>query len=92
MTTQEELIKKSQTTKSNYEQLFKSYTGTEVLNDLSKRFFVFTSTIPTGKIDPYELAYAEGQRSVVLWLLSMKEPEEKQNPNDILAQISTEPT
>ena len=45
MTTQEELIKKSQTTKSNYEQLFKSYTGTEVLNDLSKRFFVFTSTI-----------------------------------------------
>ena len=92
MTTEEELLKKSLMTKSNYEQLFKSHTGTQVLNDLSKRFHVFTSTIPTGDIDPYELAYAEGQRSVVLWLLSMKEPKEKENPNNILAQISTEPT
>jgi hypothetical protein len=92
MTTEEELVKKSLMTKSNYEQLFKSYLGEKVINDLSKRFHVFTSTIPTGKIDPYELAYAEGQRSVILWLLSMKEPEKEENPNDILAQISTEPT
>ena len=43
------------------------------LDDLKKRFHYNATTVKTGTIDPHELAYAEGQRSVVLFLIAMGE-------------------
>lgn len=47
--------------------------GQIVLDDLKKRFHIHSTTVKTGTLDPYELAYAEGQRSVVLFLIAMGE-------------------
>ena len=47
--------------------------GQQVLEDLKKRFHYHTTTASNEKIDSHELAYAEGQRSVVLFLIGMGE-------------------
>ena len=47
--------------------------GSLVLEDLKKRFHYNTTTASNEKIDSHELAYAEGQRSVVLFLIGMGE-------------------
>lgn len=47
--------------------------GQIVLDDLKKRFHYNSTTVKTGTIDSHELAYAEGQRSVVLFLIAMGE-------------------
>ena len=47
--------------------------GQQVLEDLKRRFHYNTTTASNEKIDSHELAYAEGQRSVVLFLIQMGE-------------------
>ncbi len=47
--------------------------GQQVLQDLKRRFHYNTTTASNEKIDSHELAYAEGQRSVVLFLIAMGE-------------------
>lgn len=47
--------------------------GQQVLEDLKRRFHYNTTTASNEKIDSHELAYAEGQRSVVLFLIGMGE-------------------
>ena len=47
--------------------------GSQVLEDLKKRFHYHSTTVRTDVIDVNELAYAEGQRSVVLFLIQMGE-------------------
>ena len=47
--------------------------GQQVLTDLKRRFHYHSTTVKTDVIDPNELAYAEGQRSVVLFLIQMGE-------------------
>ena len=42
--------------------------GQRVLEDLQARYGFYT---PTFSADPYESAYREGQRSVVLFLMSL---------------------
>ena len=50
--------------------------GHKVLNDLAARFHIHGSTFTN---DPCETAYREGQRTVVLFLLSMlREQKEKE--------------
>jgi hypothetical protein len=50
--------------------------GHKVLNDLAARFHIHGSTFSA---DPHETAYREGQRTVVLFLLSMlREQKEKE--------------
>ena len=52
--------------KQNYQVLFASDDGQKILDDLQKRFHVDQSTFST---DALEMAYLEGQRSVILFIL-----------------------
>lgn len=56
--TQEEIMKA-------YMQVFKSNNGQIILNDLASRFFMYSSTLSA---DSNEMAFREGQRSVLLFL------------------------
>lgn len=50
-----------------YQNTFNSEDGQRVLYDLMKTLFIFKSTMDP---NPHELAYNEGQRSVILRILS----------------------
>jgi len=52
--------------KQNYQVLFATDDGTKVLDDLQKRFHVDQTTFST---DALEMAFLEGQRSVMLFIL-----------------------
>ena len=59
-----------------YRVVFNNDDGHQVLNDLAARFHIHGSTFSA---DPNETAYREGQRTVVLFLLSMlREQKEKE--------------
>jgi hypothetical protein len=47
----------------SYKQVFNTTDGKKVLEDLEKRFFMHSSIF---SVDPYETAYREGCRSVIL--------------------------
>lgn len=49
-----------------YRELFSSNEGKEVLQDLCKSCSIYTSTMDA---NPYEMAYKEGARSVILRIL-----------------------
>jgi|TARA_B100001094_G_C18188762_1_gene805673 hypothetical protein len=66
----EEELKRLHAMYANFAQ---NAVGQIVLDDLKKRFHFNSTTVKTGTIDPHELAYAEGQRSVVLFLIAMGE-------------------
>ena len=51
-----------------YKQVFTSDQGEQLLEDLGVRFCENSSTFSP---DPYETAYREGQRTVVLFIKSM---------------------
>ena len=55
--------------KKNYEYIFNTDEGKEVLVDLEKRCLYHTTTNVKG--DSHESAYMEGQRSVLLFIKSM---------------------
>jgi len=52
-----------------YKQTFQDGVGEEVLLDLLERFYLMGPLVRTKKIDPLDLAYNEGQRNVVLYIL-----------------------
>ena len=55
--------------KQNYEIIFGSDEGKQVLTDLEKRCHYHSTTNVKG--DSHECAYMEGQRSVILFIKSM---------------------
>ena len=55
--------------KKNYEYIFNTDEGKEVLVDLEKRCHYHSTTNVKG--DSHESAYMEGQRSVILFIKSM---------------------
>ena len=55
--------------KKNYEYIFNTEEGKEVLTDLEKRCHYHSTTNVKG--DSHESAYMEGQRSVILFIKSM---------------------
>ena len=55
--------------KKNYQYIFNTEEGKEVLTDLEKRCHYHSTTNVKG--DSHESAYMEGQRSVVLFIKSM---------------------
>ena len=55
--------------KKNYEYIFNTEEGKEVLTDLEKRCHYHSTTNVKG--DSHESAYMEGQRSVLLFIKSM---------------------
>ena len=55
--------------KKNYEYIFNTDEGKEVLSDLEKRCHYHSTTNVKG--DSHESAYMEGQRSVILFIKSM---------------------
>mgnify|MGYP003628491319 FL=1 len=55
--------------KQNYEIIFGSDEGKQVLTDLEKRCHYHSTTNVKG--DSHESAYMEGQRSVILFIKSM---------------------
>ena len=62
--------------KKSYQHLFATDDGDKVLDDLGKRFNLDRSTFST---DAMEMAFLEGQRSVMLFILrSITEEKEKQ--------------
>lgn len=58
----------------SYKLLLESDDGKKILKDLKRRYFIQGTTFSN---DPYETAYCEGQRTVVLFLLSMLQDEIK---------------
>ena len=62
----ENIIKKL---KDNYQYIFNTDEGKEVLSDLEKRCHYHSTTNVKG--DSHESAYMEGQRSVLLFIKSM---------------------
>ena len=55
--------------KKNYQYIFNTDEGKEVLSDLEKRCHYHSTTNVKG--DSHESAYMEGQRSVILFIKSM---------------------
>ena len=55
--------------KSNYKYIFTTDEGKQVMSDLEKRCHYHTTTNVKG--DSHESAYLEGQRSVILFILSL---------------------
>jgi len=68
----EQLIKKL---RNNYQYIFNTDEGKEVLSDLEKRCHYHTTTNVKG--DSHESAYMEGQRSVLLFIKQMLQKENK---------------
>ena len=68
----ESLIKKL---RDNYQYIFNTDEGKEVLSDLEKRCHYHSTTNVKG--DSHESAYMEGQRSVLLFIKSMLQKENK---------------
>jgi hypothetical protein len=68
----EQLIKKL---RDNYQYIFNTDEGKEVLSDLEKRCHYHTTTNIKG--DSHESAYMEGQRSVLLFIKQMLQKENK---------------
>ena len=66
----ENIIKKL---KDNYQHIFNTDEGKEVLSDLEKRCHYHSTTNVKG--DSHESAYMEGQRSVLLFIKSMLQKE-----------------
>ena len=60
--------------------LFESNEGAKVLEDLKARYGFYS---PTFSADPYESAYREGQRSVVLFLMSLMRDEPQREEQDV---------
>ena len=59
----------------NYQYIFNTDEGKEVLSDLEKRCHYHSTTNVKG--DSHESAYMEGQRSVLLFIKSMLQKENK---------------
>jgi hypothetical protein len=59
-----------------YRRTFNTEDGTQVLNDLKKRFS-FESTTFTG--DPYQSSFNEGQRAAVLLIVRMLSEEKEKS-------------
>jgi hypothetical protein len=52
----------------SYRELFNSDVGEKIMGDMSERFYAGKTTWSE---NPLEMAYCEGQRSVILWLHHM---------------------
>tara|TARA_R100000664_G_C2691934_1_gene95716 strand:- start:90 stop:341 length:252 start_codon:yes stop_codon:yes gene_type:complete len=61
--------------RGNYKRLFDTDDGKVVLEHLKVCFGFYQTTYAKG--DPYDTAFFEGQRSVVLNVLRMMEPQKK---------------
>jgi len=68
----ESLVKKL---RENYQYIFNTDEGKEVLSDLEKRCHYHSTTNVKG--DSHESAYMEGQRSVLLFIKQMLQKENK---------------
>jgi len=68
----ENLVKKL---RENYQYIFNTDEGKEVLSDLEKRCHYHSTTNVKG--DSHESAYMEGQRSVLLFIKQMLQKENK---------------
>ena len=66
---QEDITKYLNNVKKNYQFLFSSNEGKEVMSDLEKRCHHHTTTNVKG--DSHESAYMEGQRSILLFIKAM---------------------
>ena len=70
---QENLTKYMSGIKKNYQYLFKTDEGKQVMSDLEKRCHHHTTTNIKG--DSHESAYMEGQRSILLFIKAMLQNE-----------------
>ena len=70
---QEDITKYLNNVKKNYQFLFSSNEGKEVMSDLEKRCHHHTTTNVKG--DSHESAYMEGQRSILLFIKAMLQNE-----------------
>ena len=59
--------------RENYQQVFSTDEGKQVLSELEKRCHYHTSTNVKG--DSHESAYQEGQRSIILFIKQMLQKE-----------------
>ena len=62
-----QLVNKLRALRGSYKAVFGSPVGQEVLRDLARRFNFMTSTVG----DAHEMAVMEGQRTVILHILTM---------------------
>ena len=73
--TEEEIEKALKKLRENYQYIFNTDEGKEVLSDLEKRCHYHSTTNVKG--DSHESAYMEGQRSVLLFIKQMLQKENK---------------
>ena len=74
---QEDITKYLNEVKRNYQFLFSSNEGKEVMSDLEKRCHHHTTTNVKG--DSHESAYMEGQRSILLFIKAMLQNENEKD-------------
>ena len=74
---QENLTKYMSGIKKNYQYLFKTDEGKQVMSDLEKRCHHHTTTNIKG--DSHESAYMEGQRSILLFIKAMLQNENEKD-------------
>ena len=63
--------------RDNYQYIFESDEGKEVLSDLEKRCHFYSTTNIKG--DSHESAYMEGQRSILLFIKAMLQNENEKD-------------
>ena len=66
---QNKLNKEFEQLKKDYKIIFGGDEGQRILKDLNMRFHEYVSTHQKG--DPYETAFLEGQRSVLIFIKAM---------------------
>ena len=74
---QEDITKYLNNVKKNYQFLFSSNEGKEVMSDLERRCHHHTTTNVKG--DSHESAYMEGQRSILLFIKAMLQNENEKD-------------
>tara|TARA_A100001201_G_C4051055_1_gene189658 strand:- start:147 stop:407 length:261 start_codon:yes stop_codon:yes gene_type:complete len=82
MISEEEILN----SRAKYKAAFSTEDGFAVLEDLKRRFHVHGTTFST---DPHEIAYNEGQRTVILFILAQMEDLPKEISQQ-LKQLSEE--
>lgn len=82
-TNRDKLIEQVKQRHVSYKETFASETGKLVLKDLTDACYMTRSTITDGStVDPYQIAFREGQRSIVLRITNLMSDAQLKNLGD----------
>lgn len=61
-----------------YQECFSASAGQTVLEDMKQACHIYSTMVGDGPIDPYKLAFLEGERNAILRIMAILESKEGQ--------------